>query len=70
MTVTAMLYSYVYTMLKALIPRLFGNSIPGHTTMAPQMQTQAAVRVEFQVPSSLSNRLLVKNSPKIEFSFD
>ena len=33
----------------ALIPRLFGNSIPGHITRAPPMQTQPALRVGFKL---------------------
>ena len=33
----------------ALIPRLLGNSIPGHTTRAPPMQTQPAVKVGFEL---------------------
>ena len=33
----------------ALIPQLFGNSIPGQTTRAPLMQTQHALRVELEL---------------------
>ena len=33
----------------ALILYLFGNSIPGHTTRAPPLQTQPAVRVGFEL---------------------
>ena len=40
----------------ALIPRLVWNNIPGHTTRAPPMQTQPAVRVGFEVQLRTGNR--------------
>ena len=36
----------------ALLSRLFGNSIPGHTKRAPLMQTQPAVRVGFELATN------------------
>ena len=40
----------------AFIPRLFWNNIPGHTTRAPPMQTQRAVRVGFKLAIVVDRR--------------